>query len=61
MRRSTSRAAWFASVPSASWTLTLELPSLDVEVMLATPAMPETTFSIGWVISSSTSCAVAPG
>jgi hypothetical protein len=54
-RRSTSSAAVLASVPSASWTLTLELPSLDVEVMLATPGMPDTAFSIGMVTSCSMS------
>jgi hypothetical protein len=50
-----------ASVPSANCTLTLELPSLEVEVTLATPAMPETAFSMGCEMSSSTSWAVAPG
>jgi hypothetical protein len=47
-------------VPSTSWTKTLETPSLDVDEMLYTPDMPETAFSIGSVMSCSTSCAVAP-
>ena len=59
-RRSTSSAAWVGSVPSTSCTKTFELPSLEVEVMLETPDMPETAFSIGWVMRSSTSWAVAP-
>src|SRR5262245_3163071 len=59
-RRSTASAAWFGSVPSASWTLTLELPSLEVEVMVTAPGMPATTFSIGWVTRSSMSWALAP-
>ena len=41
--------------------MTDALPSLDVEVMVSTPEMPETAFSMGSVTSSSTFSAEALG
>src|SRR5450756_359479 len=58
--RSTSTAPLSGSQPSTNWIRTLPLPSLESEVKVSMPEMPDIACSIGLTTRSSTSCGAAP-